>query len=207
MADDIGLDAKPASTFDEIFEKVRRILVETLSVPDDTVTPEAGLINDLGAESIDFIDIALRIERAMGLKLPTREWGEFARKNRGQLPMAELAVLLETEHGIRLSAEEQEELGRVGLKPMCDRIRERDGVEIPEEARRNWARSAIGRNAQVFESLFAQPLPFADFERLVDLASVDVYSDTYTRALRQLFTVRMLCQFLVGSLRRQVAEA
>ncbi len=207
MADHIGLNAKRTATFDEIFEEVRRILVETLNVPDDAVTPEAGLIDDLGAESIDFIDLALRVERAMGVKLPTREWGEFARKNRGQLPMAELAAFLETEYGIRLSAEEQEELERVGLKPMCDRIREQNGVEISEEARRDWARRAIGRNAQVFESLFAQPLPAADFERLVDLASVDVYSDTYTRTLRQLFTVRMLCQFIVGSGRRQAAEA
>ncbi len=206
MADDGVLDAKKEPTFDEIFEEVRRILVETLNVPSDAVTPEAGLIDDLGAESIDFIDIAFRLERAVGLKLPTREWGEFARKNRGQLPMAELALLLEVDYGVALSAEEQEELGRFGLKPICDRIRERYGVEIPEEIRRGWARRAVERNAKVFESLFAQTLQPADFGRLVDLASVDVYSDTFTRALRQLFTVRMLCRFIVGSLSRQVVE-
>lgn len=206
MADDIVLDAARDLTFDEIFQQVRRILVEALNVPEDSVTPEAGLIDDLGAESIDFIDIAIRIERTLGVKLPTREWGAFARKQRGQLPIAELAPLLEADYGVRLSTGEQEELGRFGLKPMCDRIRERYGVEIPEAARLDWARRGIQRHAEVFESLFVQKLPPADFERLVDLASLDVYADRFTRALRHLFSVQMLCQFIAGSLSRQAVE-
>lgn len=206
MADDTILVSEKGLTFDGIFGAVRRILVETLGVPEDAVTPEAVLIDDLGAESIDFVDIAIRVERTLGLKLPTREWGAFARRERGQLPMTELAQLLEADHGIRLSAEEREELGKFGLKPMCDRITERYGVEIPEAARRDWARRGMQRHAEVFGSLFAQPLPTDDFERLVELASVDVYSDKFTKAVRRLFTVRLICQFIAASLSRGAGD-
>jgi acyl carrier protein len=191
---------------DDIFDTVRRILAETLGVPQETITPDAVLFDDLGAESIDFIDIAIRIERTLGVKLPTREWGAFARRERGQLPMAELAQLLEAHHGIKRSPEEQEELGKFGLGPMCDRIQERYGVEIPHATRLEWARRGMERHSKVFESLFLQPLPAADFERLVELASEDVYSEKFTKALRRLFTVRVICQFLAASLSGQREE-
>ena len=44
---------------EEVFEKVRESLVDALGVDDDEVTPEATLVGDLGAESIDFLDICL----------------------------------------------------------------------------------------------------------------------------------------------------
>ena len=54
----------------EIFEKVREGLIEALSVDDDEVTPEASLTRDLGAESIDFLDIVFRLEKAFDIKIP-----------------------------------------------------------------------------------------------------------------------------------------
>lgn len=49
---------------DEMYEKVQEVLVEALGVDDDEVTPEASLTGDLGAESIDFLDIVFRLEKA-----------------------------------------------------------------------------------------------------------------------------------------------
>jgi len=49
---------------DDIFERVRDVLVEALSADDDEVTPEASLTADLQAESIDFLDIVFRLEKA-----------------------------------------------------------------------------------------------------------------------------------------------
>src|SRR5919204_4800061 len=57
----------------EIFEKVKATLVEALNVDDDEVTPEATLQGDLGAESIDFLDIVFRLEREFGIKIPRNE--------------------------------------------------------------------------------------------------------------------------------------
>jgi len=58
---------------DEIFEKVKAALVDALGVDDDEVTPEATMVGDLGAESIDFLDIVFRLEKAFGIKIPRGE--------------------------------------------------------------------------------------------------------------------------------------
>ena len=58
---------------DEIFEKVRETLVDALGVDDDEVTPTATLIGDLGAESIDFLDIVFRLEKNFDIKIPRGE--------------------------------------------------------------------------------------------------------------------------------------
>jgi acyl carrier protein len=58
---------------DEIFEKVQSALVDALGVDDDEVTPEATMVGDLGAESIDFLDIVFRLEKAFGIKIPRSE--------------------------------------------------------------------------------------------------------------------------------------
>ena len=54
----------------EIVEKVTASLVEALSVDDDEVSLEATLTRDLGAESIDFLDIIFRLEKSFGIKIP-----------------------------------------------------------------------------------------------------------------------------------------
>jgi len=58
---------------EEVFEKVRETLVEALGVDDDEVTAEATLTGDLGAESIDFLDIVFRLEKAFNIKIPRGE--------------------------------------------------------------------------------------------------------------------------------------
>ena len=56
-------------TNDEILEKVRSTLVDALGVDEDDVTPDATLFKDLGAESIDLLDIVFRLERNFGIKI------------------------------------------------------------------------------------------------------------------------------------------
>ena len=58
---------------DEIFSSVQEILVDALSVDEDEVTPEATLTGDLGAESIDFLDIVFRLEKTFDIKIPRGE--------------------------------------------------------------------------------------------------------------------------------------
>lgn len=58
---------------DEIFEKVTTTLVDALGVDDDEVTSDATLTGDLGAESIDFLDIVFRLEKNFGIKIPRGE--------------------------------------------------------------------------------------------------------------------------------------
>ena len=58
---------------DEIFSQVKETLVDALGLDDDEVTSQATLMGDLGAESIDFLDIVFRLEKAFGIKIPREE--------------------------------------------------------------------------------------------------------------------------------------
>jgi acyl carrier protein len=58
---------------EEIFDKIKTCLVEALGVDEDEVTPDATLVGDLGAESIDFLDIVFRLEKAFNIKVPRAE--------------------------------------------------------------------------------------------------------------------------------------
>ena len=57
-------------TKEKIFEEVQDCFVEALGVDEDEVTMDAKVIDDLGAESLDFLDIAFRLERAFDIKIP-----------------------------------------------------------------------------------------------------------------------------------------
>ena len=58
---------------EEIFEKVKEALIDALGVDDDEVTEGATLVGDLGAESIDFLDIVFRLEKAFDIEIPRAE--------------------------------------------------------------------------------------------------------------------------------------
>lgn len=60
-------------TKDEVFAKVRNALTEALGVDDEEVVPTATMVGDLGAESIDFLDIVFRLEKAFGIEIPRSE--------------------------------------------------------------------------------------------------------------------------------------
>lgn len=62
-----------ASSRDEVFAKVRDVLSDALGVDDDELVPEATLQGDLGAESIDFLDIVFRLEKEFSIKIPKGE--------------------------------------------------------------------------------------------------------------------------------------
>ena len=62
-----------APTKDEVFEKVQTALIDALGVDEDEVTRDATMVGDLGAESIDFLDIVFRLEKAFEIEIPRSE--------------------------------------------------------------------------------------------------------------------------------------
>jgi len=71
---------------DSIFPTVAKTIADALACELDQVTPSASLIDDLGAESIDFLDLVFRLERAFAVKIPR---GKIIEDARGDLPEAE----------------------------------------------------------------------------------------------------------------------
>lgn len=67
------VNATMTPSHDEVFVKVRDVLSDALGVDHDEVSPEATLQGDLGAESIDFLDIVFRLEKVFSIKIPKGE--------------------------------------------------------------------------------------------------------------------------------------
>ena len=58
---------------EDVFKKVQEVLIEALGVDDDEVGADAKLVEDLGAESIDFLDIVFRLEKSFSIKIDQKE--------------------------------------------------------------------------------------------------------------------------------------
>ncbi len=58
---------------EEVFQKVQTCLVQALGIKPADVIPDAALVDDLGAESIDFVDIIYRLEKSFDIKIPRGE--------------------------------------------------------------------------------------------------------------------------------------
>jgi acyl carrier protein len=56
------------------FDTVANIIAETCDIPRDKIKPESHAIDDLGIDSLDFLDIAFAIDKAFGIKLPLEQW-------------------------------------------------------------------------------------------------------------------------------------
>ena len=70
----------------EIFNKVKDIIVDVLVIDEDKVQASSRLIADLGAESIDFLDLVFQLEKEFSIKIPR---GQLEKNARGQLTEAE----------------------------------------------------------------------------------------------------------------------
>lgn len=55
---------------EEIYNKVKEIIVEQLGVAETAVTPEASFIDDLGADSLDIVELIMAIEEEFNLEIP-----------------------------------------------------------------------------------------------------------------------------------------
>ena len=73
------------------FDTVATIIADTCDIPRDTITPESHAINDLGIDSLDFLDIAFAIDKSFGIKLPIERWTQEV--NDGQATTEQYFVL------------------------------------------------------------------------------------------------------------------
>lgn len=83
-------DATP-ETPPATFDRVADIIAETADVPRETITPESHAIEDLGVDSLAFLDIAFAIDKAFGIKLPLEQWTQDV--NEGKVAAEEYFVL------------------------------------------------------------------------------------------------------------------
>lgn len=57
----------------DVFQKVKEIIVDKLGVDESAVKPEAAFIEDLGADSLDIVDLIMALEEEFGIDIPDEE--------------------------------------------------------------------------------------------------------------------------------------
>ncbi len=122
------------ATKEEVFEGVRDALVEALAVEEDEVTPTATLVGDLGAESIDLLDIVYRLEKTFSIKIDrgelipeelTKDGSEFVQE--GKLTAAGIVELKKRIPNANMEAFEKNPLVQnmptiLTVRDMCDLV-------------------------------------------------------------------------------------
>ena len=73
------------------FDTVANIIAETCDIPRDTIKPESHAIEDLGIDSLDFLDIVFAIDKEFGIKVPVEQWTQDV--NAGKAPAEEYFVM------------------------------------------------------------------------------------------------------------------
>ena len=82
----MGLVEISKADIEEVYPKVAETIADALGCDVDEVQPQLSLIDDLDAESIDFLDLVFRLERAFGMKIPR---GKIVEDARGDMPESE----------------------------------------------------------------------------------------------------------------------
>ena len=75
----------------QVYGKIKECLVEALGVEEAEIVPGARIMDDLGAESIDFLDIVFRLEKAFGIKIP---------RGGDQIQVGDNVIVVTLEHGL-----------------------------------------------------------------------------------------------------------
>jgi acyl carrier protein len=73
------------------FDRIADIIAETSDVPRDKITPDSHVIEDLGIDSLDFLDIVFAIDKAFGIKVPVEAWTQEV--NSGAAPAEQYFVM------------------------------------------------------------------------------------------------------------------
>lgn len=114
-------------TREEVEETLKGILMDALGVDEEKVVPEASLVHDLGAESIDFLDIGFRVQQTFGVELPNKAIQEKALSWRN---MGELSRILEERYGVRVVPEEMRQMHTMGIPAVLRWLAEKRGTTI-----------------------------------------------------------------------------
>lgn len=74
-----------------VFERIADIIAENSDVPRERITPDAHVTEDLGIDSLDFLDIVFAIDKAFGVKVPVERWTQEV--NAGEAPAEQYFVM------------------------------------------------------------------------------------------------------------------
>lgn len=181
-------------TKDEVFEALREILMASLGVEEDAVRLDASLVNDLGAESIDFLDIGFKVKQTFGVDLPMRVVQDTIASWRN---LETLKVLLENRYGVTLQPDEMRGFHAMGLPQVLQYLAQKHGAEVGEADALEIAETLARRLADAIEA-GGMALATANGPSIANLMLENLTSPKILEAMLRMLTVQALVSFIVA---------
>ncbi len=181
-------------TREEVEKTLKEILIDALSVDEDKIVPEASLVHDLGAESIDFLDIGFRVQQTFGVELPNKAIQDKALSWRN---MGDLIQILEERYGARVAPEEIRQFHTMGIPGVLRWLAEKQGIAVQNGEAEKVAAELADRLAREVESIgFKTSL--IDKENIVKLLLENLNSPKIMEGMIRLFSVGALVDFITA---------
>jgi len=183
-------------TRSEVGVSVGKILVESLGVDEGTVTDAAALVRDLGAESIDFLDISFKCQQSFGVDLPARliqdrliEWRD----------LGVLAKVIEGRYGVKVAPEELRTIAPATVAAVLQHLGNKHGVERTPGDEPALAASLAER---LLGELDGMGLDLSDLSpaSLSGHLLENLHSPVAVEEVMNRFTVRALADYIAGQL-------
>ena len=180
----------------EVRTSVGKLIVESLGVDEPKVTAEAALIRDLGAESIDFLDMSFKCQQTFGVDLPMRAIQERRIEWRD---LSVLARVLEARYGIVIPAEELRMVAPATVGAVLEHAAAKHGVPRASGDEREVVRALVER---MLADLAQTPLDLSDLtvDRFAVYLEGNLHSPEALEVVMSRLTVRAITEYIVGQL-------
>jgi len=180
----------------EIRAAVGKILVESLGVDEATTMDDASLTRDLGAESIDFLDLSFKCQQAFGIDFPARLIQDRVIAWRS---LAVLTKVLEARCRLAVSSEELRTISPATVSAVLLHLETKHGVARGEGDERLLAVALADRLLGELDGV-GMDLSDIDRERLADHLLQNLHSPVPMEEVMNRFTVKALTSYIAGEL-------
>ena len=176
----------------EVEQTLQEILMDALGVEEENIRSEVSLVHDLGAESIDLLDIGFRVHQTFGVELPTTAIQDSALSWRN---MGELTQILEKRYGVRVTPEEIKQFHMMGIPGVLNWVAEQKGIAIQNGEAEKVAEELADRLAREVESVGFKA-SMIDKGGIVKLLLENLNSPKIREGMIRLFSVGAMVDFI-----------
>ena len=176
----------------EVEQTLQEILMDALGVEEENIRSEVSLVHDLGAESIDLLDIGFRIHQTFGVELPTTAIQDSALSWRN---MGELTQILEKRYGVRVTPEEIKQFHIMGIPGVLNWVAEQKGIAIQNGEAEKVAEELADRLTREVESVGFK-VSMIDKGGIVKLLLENLNSPKIMEGIIRLFSVGAMVDFI-----------
>jgi acyl carrier protein len=183
----------------EVETALKAILIDALDIDEGQVNPEASLVHDLGAESIDFLDISFRAQQTFGVDLPNKAIQDRTINWRN---LSGLHEILEGRYGAKVTREDIKRFQSMGIPEVLGWLKENQGISVNNGDAEELAGELADRLAHEVESIGFRP-SLIDREAISKLFLKNLNSPQILEGMLRLLRVGALVDFITARVAKE----